>query len=445
MDPSATPNPALEGPLRPALWRIAWPAILTQLLVFLNNFVDYQWVALLGEEAAAGQGAAWTTFWMLASLGQIFSTGVTAVVARRIGEQDPDAARHAGTHGIRGAVLAGFAIGALGVLAAPTIVGWYALSPAASGYAGDFLRTCCMGAPAFFFFYGVEGNFKGRGDTHRPLRAVATTLALNMVLDPLLIHVAGLEVMGAALATVIAFLLTALLLSKNATSRGWVRWLAPGLDLRLIGRMIRIGLPVSMHGIIFSGVYVFIMRETSKAGGDAATAALSLGLRIEGVAYMTAVGFATAAATLVGQNLGAKQVGRAHASAWLAVRMAVQVTALWGLFMLTAPDSLVELMSPGPAAAAYAADYFKIAAVSITFMAIEIVLEGAFAGAGDTMPAIFLGLPFTLLRVPASIFAGSYLGLGVTGIFWALALTSVVRGLLFAFWFARNRWIHAKA
>jgi Na+-driven multidrug efflux pump len=73
------------------------------------------------------------------------------------------------------------------------------------------------------------------------------------------------------------------------------------------------------------------------------------------------------------------------------------------------------------------------------------VLEGAFAGAGDTMPAIFLGLPFTLLRVPASIFAGSYLGLGVTGIFWALALTSVVRGLLFAFWFARNRWIHAKA
>ncbi|MHC4449414.1 MAG: MATE family efflux transporter [Planctomycetota bacterium] len=440
-----SPNPALEGPLRPALWRIAWPAILTQLLVFLNNFVDYQWVALLGEEAAAGQGAAWTTFWMVASLGQIFSTGVTAVVARRIGEQDPESARHAGTHGIRGAVLAGFVIGALGLLAAPVLVGWYALSPTASAYAGDYLRMVCIGAPAFFFFYGVEGTFKGRGDTHRPLRAVATTLALNMVLDPVLIHVAGLKVMGAALATVIAFLLTALLLATNATRRGWVRWWARGLDVALIGRIVRIGLPVSMHGIIFSGVYVFIMRETSLVGGDAATAALSLGLRVEGVAYMTAVGFATAAATLVGQNLGAKQVGRAHASAWLAVRMAVQVTAVWGLFMLVAPDSLVALLSPGPTAAGYAADYFKIAAVAVSFMTIEIVVEGGFAGAGDTMPAVFLALPFTLLRVPAAIFAGSYLELGVIGIFWSLALTSIVRGLLMAFWFARNRWIYAKA
>lgn len=440
-----SPNPALEGPLRPALWRIAWPAILTQLLVFLNNFVDYQWVALLGEEAAAGQGAAWTTFWMVASLGQIFSTGVTAVVARRIGEQDPDSATHAGTHGVRGAVLAGFVIGALGLLAAPVLVGWYALSPTASAYAGDYLRMVCIGAPAFFFFYGVEGTFKGRGDTHRPLRAVATTLALNMVLDPVLIHVAGLKVMGAALATVIAFLLTALLLATNATRRGWVQWWARGLDVRLIGRIVRIGLPVSMHGIIFSGVYVFIMRETSLVGGDAATAALSLGLRVEGVAYMTAVGFATAAATLVGQNLGAKQVGRAHASAWLAVRMAVQVTAIWGLFMLVAPDSLVALLSPGPTAAGYAADYFKIAAVAVSFMTIEIVVEGAFAGAGDTMPAVFLALPFTLLRVPAAIFAGSYLELGVIGIFWSLALTSIVRGLLMAFWFARNRWIHAQA
>jgi len=381
------PNPALEGPLRPALWRIAWPAITTQLLVFLNNFVDYQWVALLGEEAAAGQGAAWTTFWMLASLGQVFSTGVAAVVARRVGEREGEAARFAGSQGIRGAVLAGFVVGALGLFAAPRLVSWYALSPEASGHAGDYLRTVCLGAPAFFFFWGVEGNFKGRGDTRRPLRAVAITLALNMVLDPLLIHGAGLEVTGAALATVIAFLLTALLLARNATARGWTDWLAPGLAARLIGRMIRIGLPVSMHGIIFSGVYVFIMRETSREGGDAATAALSLGLRVEGVAYMTAVGFATAAATLVGQNLGAKQIPRAHASAWLSVRLAVQVTGAWGLLMLVAPLAVVEAMSPSGEAALYAADYFKIAAVAVVFMSIEIVLEGAFSGgrhdAGD--------------------------------------------------------------
>ena len=102
------------------------------------------------------------------------------------------------------------------------------------------------------------------------------------------------------------------------------------------------------------------------------------------------------------------------------------------------------MLSPGPASTGYAADYLKIAGAVIIFTTVEIVLEGAFSGAGDTMPAMLLGLPFTLVRVPAAIAARS-LGLGVNGIFWALALTSVVRGLGFAFWFARGKWVNAQA
>jgi len=147
---------------------------------------------------------------------------------------------------------------------------------------------------------------------------------------------------------------------------------------------------------------------------------------------------------MVGQNLGANQVGRAHDAAWRAVKLGVWLTGAWGLLMILTPDSVVELMSPGPASTGYAADYLKIAGCVIMFTTVEIVLEGAFAGAGDTVPAMMLGLPFTLLRVPAAI-AARTLGLGVNGIFWSLALTSVVRGLLFAFWFARGKWIHAKA
>jgi len=442
---TSAPNPALEGPLRPALWRIAWPAIAFQLLVFLNNFVDYQWVKQLGEQAAAGQGAAWTTFWMLASLGQVFSTGATAVVARRVGEKRYDDARHAATQGMRGALLAALVVGGIGVAVAPFLVSLYALSDAASGYALDYLVTLSVVAPSMILFSSVEGVCKGHGATRRPLRAIAMALALNMVLDPLLIFGAGLEVVGAALATVAAFAITGLLLVRNALHRGWIRILERGFDLSIIGRIVRIGAPVSVHGIVFSGVYVFIMRETSIAGGDAAAAALSLGLRVEGVAFMTAVGFATAAATLVGQNLGAGQVGRAHDAAWLAVRNSVILTGIWGFLMLIAPDGFISLLSPGPASTGYAADYFKIAAVAIMFTGIEIPLEGAFAGAGNTLPAMFLGLPFTLARVPAAYFASRYLDLGVNGVFWALGLTSVVRGLLFAFWFARGKWIHAKA
>jgi putative MATE family efflux protein len=442
---SAPPSPALSGPLRPALWQIAWPAIVTQLLVLANNLVDYQWVSVLGEEAAAGQGAAWTTCWMLASLGQIFSTGATAIVARRVGEKRNDEARFAVSHGIRGAVMAGVVVGAIGFFLTPVVVDFYGLSAEGSRHAAGYLHTVCLGAPVFFFFYAIEGTFKGNGDTRRPMRAVATALAINMVLDPLLIHTAGLEVQGAALATVVAFLIPAVLLAMNATHRGWIDWFAPGFSARIVGRILRIGFPVSIHGILFSGVYIFVMHEVSREGGDAATAAISLGFRIEGVAFMTAVGFATAAAALVGQNLGAGNVRRAHASAWLAVRYAVILTGTWGGLMLVTPMSFIEWMSPGHATAEFAGIYFKLAGSVIIFTAVEVVLEGAFAGSGNTMPALFLALPFTLIRVPAAAIAARVFGLGFEGIIWALCLTSVARGTLFAFWFARGKWIHGTA
>ena len=147
----------------------------------------------------------------------------------------------------------------------------------------------------------------------------------------------------------------------------------------------------------------------------------------------------------MGQNLGAKQIGRAHQGAWLAAKYAAFFAMIWGLFILVVPFDWVALVSPGEAATHYAMDYFHIVAVSLMFTAVEIVLEGAFSGAGDTLPPMMLGIPFTVIRIPAAIFAARTLDQGVAGIFWALTITSVIRGLLFAFWFARGRWIHAKA
>lgn len=432
----------LEGPLLRAFLRVAIPAAGFQLLIFLNNFVDYQWVQKLGPEAAAGMTAGWTLFWMLLSIGQVFATGVTAVVARRVGEQDEAAALHAASHGMRGALLASLGVGAAGWVLVP----WagFDLSPAASAYAVDYLRTAYAGAPFIFWFYSTQGVFKGRGDMQRPLRAVAMSLALNMVLDPVLIHVAGLEVLGAALATVASFAITAALLCRAAVRRDWIRPRAPGLDWELVRRVVRIGTPISIHGIVFSGVYVVIVKEVNHAGGDAAGAALGLGLRIEGFAFMTGVGCATGAAAVVGQNLGARNVYRAHRGAWTAARVAICVTGFWGFLMLLAPRGVVELLSPGPVTTAYALDYLRIVSMSLAFTAMEIVLEGAFSGAGDTLPPMLLGIPLTLVRVPAAM-AATAAGWGVAGVFWTLSITAVVRGLVFAHWFARGNWVRAKA
>ncbi|NJN14174.1 MAG: hypothetical protein HC813_00450, partial [Planctomycetes bacterium] len=231
----------------------------------------------------------------------------------------------------------------------------------------------------------------------------------------------------------------------GASRRGFLGEGVRGLDLELVRRVVRIGTPVSLHGIVFSFVYIFIVTETNRAGGDAATAALGLGLRVEGFAYMASVGFCSAAAALVGQNLGAGNIGRARESAWMAVRIGVWISALWGLVLLLLPETVVGWLSPGPLTTFYALDYFAIVAVSLPFTALEIVLEGAFSGAGDTLPPMLLGLPLTIARIPAAILLARVLGWGVEGVFWALTITSVLRGLAFGFWFARGRWVHAKA
>ena len=380
---------------------------------------------------------------MLLSVGQIFSIGLTAVVARRVGEGNRDAAVHAASHGLRGALGASVLVGAIGWFLVPLLVKGNEGSARAAQYTVDYLRTACAGAPLIFWFYATEGAFKGHGDMRRPLRAVATALGINIVLDPVLIHVAGLEVMGAALATVISFGLTAALLCRTGVRHGMIRLRGIGIDLKIVGRVVRIGAPLSVHGIIFSGVYVVIVKEVYKAGGDAAAAALGLGIRFEGMAFMIGVGCASAAAAVVGQNLGAKNISRARKGAWTAVRLAVYANAVWGLFMLWAPRPIVDWMAPDAATAWYATDYMRIVAVCLIFQAAESVLQGAFSGAGDTVPPMMLGIPMTVARVPASIIGGQLWG--AVGIFWGLAITSVIRGLLFMFWFARNRWIHAKA
>ncbi|MHC4820074.1 MAG: MATE family efflux transporter [Planctomycetota bacterium] len=173
-----------EGPLLKSVLRVGVPASCFQLLIFANNVIDFLWVKTLGDEAASGLTAGWTAFWMLASLGQVFSTGVTAIVARRVGEQKPGAAVHAATHGVKAALLGALVVGALGWLFIPSLVQGNRLSPQASQYTLDYLRTLCAGAPLLFLFYAFEGTFKGRGDMRRPFRALLAAVVINMALSP---------------------------------------------------------------------------------------------------------------------------------------------------------------------------------------------------------------------------------------------------------------------
>jgi putative MATE family efflux protein len=436
----------LEGPLYRSVLRIAVPAAAGQLLMFANNLADQWWVSRLGREATAGLTTGMTTFWMLTAVGQIFATGITAVVARRVGGGRGREAVAAATYGTKGALCASLLVAAAGVLLAPALVAAGGASAEAQRHAREYLYALFLGAPVLFLFHAAEGTFRGRGDARTPLRALAIALGLNIVLDPLLIFGARLGVLGAGLATTAALGLTGALLAWSALRRGFLDLRVRRLGLPVVGRIVAIGTPLSIHGVVFSLVYRVLIGQTSRAGGDAATAALGWGIRFEGVAYMASAGCAAAAATIVGQALGAGSPLRARDGAWAAVRLAVLVSAFWGLVMFAAPERLVLAMVGGDAGiAAFTVDYFRIVGACLAFMAVEIVLEGAFSGAGSTLPPMLLASAITVARVPLAVLFASRLGWGVAGVFWVIHWTCVGRGLILAFWFARGRWVKGRA
>ena len=440
-------NPLLQGPLRRAIWNVAWPAMASQALLFLASYADLMMLQhFVGDEAAAGQTIGWTMLWLINSTAEIFNVGLTAVIARRVGEGRHDEARRVACIGLSAAAVASVAVGVAGWMLAPKIAGFSSFSGEAAGYTQDYLRVIFLGAPIFFLMRGFEGVFRGHGDTLRPLRAGSVAMVLNLILNPILILGLRLEVTGAAIATVASFGVTMTLLARAAWTRNLVCW-APALDFRLIGRIVRIGLPLSLYGIVFSIVYQFIFRYTAQAGGDAANTAIGHGLRMEAIVFMTSIGFSAAAAAAVGQNMGAGQLRRAHEAAWLCARYAVIIAGSWGLLLFLVPLEWIQFLvgAGNVETAVYTKLFLQIVAASMAFTAAEIALEGAFAGAGNSVPPMVIGVPFTILRIPLAWFLWKPMGLGLTGIYLAITISSIIRGILIPLWFARGRWVRGKA
>ena len=219
----------------------------------------------------------------------------------------------------------------------------------------------------------------------------------------------------------------------------WSRSFRPHLST--IGQIIKIGLPLATAGIIFSVVYLFMNRITASFGTEA-MAALGIGNRCESLSYLGCVGFSVAVATLVGQNLGAGHPERAAKSAWYALAITGSITLGISIAFLTVPSLIAKAFIDDPKVQEIAASYLIILALSQSFMAAEIVLEGAFSGAGDTLPVMIVSILGSFARIPLAQFIAYGLHQGISGVWWAITLTSIVKGTILVYWFNRGKWKH---
>jgi len=435
------------GPLLFNILRLSMPAVLMMLLQTLYNYVDTYFVGFLGAEALAGISTGSFILWLTFALAHLASAGIGAKVARRIGEGNR---READRTVLRGFFYSSGLAMLVAVILAWLIPALFTLmqtAPAVTRLGIGYLRPQLFGMPLIFLSFLINLVFTAAGDTRTPLIIMLLSLALNAVLDPVLIFGAagwsGWGIAGAAWATVIARLLWLALALRELTRPGSV------VSLRAHGRLgagwrdalevARIGAPKAATGVLFALVYMTLTRITTRFGVPY-VAALRIGHIYEGLTFMAAMGFSVATGAAVGQNLGAGRPARAGRAAWSSSLIMAVYSSIIGLLFYLFAEELAGVFSPDPSVRHAAAVYLMILALSQPFMAVEAVLEGAFSGAGNTLPPMSVQLPLTVARYPLAYLLAFHTDLGVAGVWWAISGSTVVKCLLLMWWFSKKRW-----
>jgi putative MATE family efflux protein len=443
--------------------RLALPAAASSLVLVVHRAVDLAWIRGLGTEAVASLTVGNVSVWIFYAVGSLVAIGLTALIARYVGAMRAEAAGYVAAQGLRWALAVGLAAAALGWFLAPLFFEAANATPGVIENGLAYTRIFWVGGTFLLVQLAGDAIFRGHGNTRTPMYIAMISLLLNVALDPLLIWgfgpIPALGVPGAAWATVLASIVAAALTLHALARRGHLQRARPpdealrleattrlgrpafaGLDPSIFLRMARVGTPTMTASVLFSVILLELLKVAQAAGGPAAQAGLGIGHTGEGIAYVMCLGWAAAASSFVGRHLGARQPGRAERAAWRAALQCGLLNLCWALVLFFFADGIARAFAEEAAAQAHAASYLRIVALCLVPQAYELVLDGAFGGAGMTIPPMIIGVTLAAARIPLAWWAAIDLGHGAVGIWWVICITALLRGLFVALWFARGTW-----
>jgi putative MATE family efflux protein len=420
--------------------RLAVPAVAMIACNFSFNLIDTIWVGrLIGPAALAAVSTAGFYVWVALNLGEMVEIGLTAVAARRHGQRDPERAARVAAASVIFAVALGIVVAIVGLVVMDPMLRLMAVPPEVAALGREYLSTWLLGCPLVFGFFAMEATFRAAGDTRTPFLVLAGSVCVSIALDPLLIAGVGpfprLGVEGAALTSVMVRSVGFLLGFVIAMRRNLLRFSAP--DWRSVPSVVRIGMPLSLAGVLLSVIYMWLTRFTSRFGTPA-LAALGIGHKMEGLGFIAISGFSLAAGALVGQNLGAGQEGRAREAVRLTLIYCLMVTVTTAIAFLAIPAQLVSLFTRDPEVIRDGVLYLRVIAFAQIAQSFELILEGALAGAGYTFWPQVVSTTLTASRIPLSAWWSRSFGL--IGIWIALSVTAVLRGVAMIFFWKGGKW-----
>jgi putative MATE family efflux protein len=439
----------IDGPIRRAVWRLAWPTMLQNVVAGLQGIIDHAMVGhYVGYTANAAIGVSWQILLVVIVFMSSLFTGMAVLVARFVGANDPERVNRAVYQAFLTSMALSVVLAAFGYAAAPQLLAIVHAAPEVRAEALPFLRAMLVGVFGMLMFFMLGGAFRAAGDPRTPLKLGLTMTVLTVVFNVLLIPRFG--TIGAAMGTI----------ASSSVVSAWGLWklfmpgsvvqfhrgmsLAP--DWAMIRALFAFGLPAGVQGIAMNVAGVLLLRFLgSLEHSAAAQAAYAVGYtELFSLITWTSVGLMGAAATIAGQSLGAGKPDRAAAGVFVAARLGLVVAAFVGLLFVAVPHVLLGVFGmTDPLVRALGEQLLRYLSVSGLFVTVALAVTGGLQGTGDTRSPLFISLVSQVI-VPLGLctFFEATGQLTAPHIWLAIVLGHVTRATLSVLRFRQGKWRH---
>ncbi len=443
----AAPRDYTSGSLGRAVLLLAIPMVLEMGMQSVFSVVDVYFVGRLGSEAVAILGLSDSLIALVFAVSMGLSMGAAAMVSRRVGEGKPERASAAAVQAIACGCAVSFALGLAGVVWASDLLALLGASPEMAANGRTFTAIMLGGCVTVTLLFMINGIFRGAGDPVLAMRALWLANLVNIVLDPILIFGLGpipaLGLEGAAIATTVgrglgvAYQLRAL---SDRNRRVFVDWRRARLELQTLLRLLRVSGIGIVQYLVGTASFLGLIRILAPFG-ETVLAGYTVAIRIIIFVLLPAWGVGNAAATLVGQNLGAGRPDRAEQAVWFTARLNTLFLGVVGVVFVVFARPIVGLLAADPDVAAVAATCLRIVAASYVFWGFGLVTVVAFNGAGDTTTPTWINFfVYWVVQLPLAWTLAGPAGVGPSGVFVTVAVCQTLMAAVGVLAFRRGRW-----
>lgn len=439
------------GSIRKAIFMLSIPMILEMMMESIFAIVDIAYVSQVSVNAVATIGLTESVITLVYAVAIGLSMAATAVVARRIGEKDVQGAKEAAVQAIALGVVVALLVGIIGFLYAKEILALMGAEQTLIDEGYGYTKLLIGGNITILLLFLINAIFRGAGNASVAMWTLVLSNGLNIILDPLFIFGWGpipeYGVMGAAIATNIGRG-TAVLFQLTILFFGWstikITLKDMVLNLKVMLNLVKVSMGGIAQFLIGTSSWVFLMRMMSEFGSEV-LAGYTIAIRVMLFTIMPSWGMSNAAATLVGQNLGAKQPERAEISVWKTGKYNAFFMGLVSIIYLLFAHEIVGWFNDNPVVIENGGLCLQIIAIGYIFYAYGMVVTQAFNGAGDTQTPTKINLVvFWLFQLPFAYLAAITFKLGAMGVFMAITLAEVLLAVIAMVWFRKGNWKKVK-